>query len=64
MKESHKQVYFFDESRFGTHSKIGHAWFRTGSRARIPYKLGFKYFYLYSATSDTGEIYTMIADAV
>lgn len=64
MEQSKKQVYFFDESRFGTHSKIGHAWFKKGSRTRIPYKLGFKSFYLYTAASDTGEDYTLIIDAV
>ena len=36
-----KEYWFFDESRFGTHSKIGHGWFRTGIRAPIKIKLGF-----------------------
>jgi hypothetical protein len=30
-----KVVYFFDESRFGTHSKIGHGWFKKGVRSSI-----------------------------
>ena len=44
-----KEIFYFDESRFGTHSKMGHAWFRTGTRPRVKIKLGFKNFYLYSA---------------
>jgi hypothetical protein len=44
-----KEFFFFDESRFGTHSKIGHGWFKKGSRTTIPVKLGFKNFYLYTA---------------
>lgn len=42
---------FFDESRFGTHSKIGHGWFKKGTRTPVPVKLGFKNFYLYTAAS-------------
>jgi len=44
-------LYFFDESRFGTHSKIGHGWFIKGSRTSIPVKLGFQNFYIYSAVA-------------
>ena len=43
---------FFDESRFGTHSKIGHGWFEIGSRTQIHISLGFKNFYVYSAVSN------------
>jgi transposase len=64
VSESKKKVYFFDESRFGTHSKIGLAWFKKGSRTRIPCRLGFKSFYLYSAASGSGEEFTLIADSV
>jgi hypothetical protein len=39
-----ERVMFFDESRFGTHSKIGHGWFKTGSRSRVKIKLGYKNF--------------------
>lgn len=45
------EIFFFDESRFGTHSRIGHGWFKTGSRTRVKKKLGFKNFYLYTAAS-------------
>ncbi len=45
------ELYFFDESRFGTHSKIGHGWFIKGSRTTIPVKLGFQNFYIYSAVA-------------
>ena len=44
-----KRIFFFDESRFGTHSKIGHGWYKTGSRTRVDVKLGFQNFYVYSA---------------
>lgn len=57
-------MFFFDESRFGTHSKIGYAWFKKGSRTRIPYKLGFKSFYVYTAASTSGDDFTLIADSV
>ena len=56
-----KEYWFFDESRFGTHSKIGHAWFKKGTRPRIKVKLGFKNFYLYSAINPkTGESFTLL----
>lgn len=45
------EVFFFDEARFGTHSKIGHGWFKTGERTSVFKKLGFKNFYLYSAVN-------------
>lgn len=45
------KILFFDESRFGTHSKIGHGWFIKGSRTQIKIKLGFENFYVYSAVS-------------
>lgn len=45
------ELLFFDESRFGTHSKIGHGWFETGKRTQVNVSLGFKNFYIYSATS-------------
>ena len=60
-----KEIFYFDESRFGTHSKIGHAWFTTGSRPRIKIKLGFKNFYLYSAVNPkTGEEFTLLLPRV
>lgn len=46
-----KELYFFDESRFGTHSKIGHGWFPKGIRTSVSVKLGFENFYVYSAVS-------------
>jgi hypothetical protein len=52
---------FFDESRFGTHSKIGHGWFKTGTRTPVKVKLGYKNFYLYSiANPTTGEEFTLL----
>jgi hypothetical protein len=33
------EVFFFDESRFGTHSRIGHGWFKTGSRPEVKKRL-------------------------
>lgn len=46
-------ILFFDESRFGTHSKLGHGWFERGVRTSVNIKLGFKNFYVYSAISST-----------
>ena len=54
-------MWFYDESRFGTHSKIGHGWFRTGIRTPIKIKLGYKNFYLYSAASPkSGKEFTLL----
>jgi len=47
--DNNKLTFFFDESRFGTHSKIGHGWFKKGERTAVKIKLGFKNFYIYSA---------------
>lgn len=44
-------MFFFDEARFGTHSKLGHGWFPTGLRTTKKVKLGFKNFYVYSAVN-------------
>jgi transposase len=46
-----KEVFFFDESRFGTHSKLGHGWFKKGTRTRVEVKIGRQNFYLYSAVN-------------
>lgn len=60
-----KEIFYFDESRFGTHSKIGHSWFKRGARPRVKVKLGFKNFYLYSAVNPkTGEEFTLILPKV
>lgn len=60
-----KEIFYFDESRFGTHSKIGHAWFKTGTRPRVKVKLGFKNFYLYSAINPkTGDEFTLLLPKV
>ena len=56
-----EELWFCDESRFGTHSKIGHGWFRTGIRTPVKIKLGYKNFYLYSAANPkTGEEFTLL----
>ena len=59
--ESDEEVWFFDESRFGTHSKIGHGWFKTGIRTPVKIKLGYKNFYLYSAVNPrVGKEFTLL----
>jgi len=59
------EVFFFDESRFGTHSRIGHGWFKTGSRTALKKKLGFRNFYLYTAASCiNGKTFSLIAPYV
>lgn len=56
-----KALYFFDESRFGTHSKIGHGWFEKGSRTGVKVKLGFENFYVYSAINPVfGDDFSLI----
>ena len=53
-------MFFFDESRFGTHSKLGHGWFPTGERTQVAVKLGFANFYLYTALEPkSGESFTL-----
>lgn len=55
------EVFFFDESRFGTHSRIGHGWFKTGIRAEVKKKLGYQNFYIYGAVSPkTGDSFSLI----
>lgn len=56
-----KEILYFDESRFGTHSKIGRSWRRTGVRSAVKIKLGFKNFYLYSSVNpNNGDIFTLL----
>lgn len=60
-----EELWFFDESRFGTHSKVGHAWYKTGIRTPVKIKLGYENFYLYSAVNPkTGEDFTLILPKV
>ena len=59
------KLYFFDEARFGTHSKLGHSWFVKGSRTQVKVSLGFQNFYLYSAVSpQDGEDITFLMPKV
>lgn len=52
---------YFDESRFGTHSKIGRSWRIKGKRSPVKVKLGYDNFYLYSSVEPkTGEHFTLI----
>ncbi|WP_375327484.1 IS630 family transposase [Candidatus Tisiphia endosymbiont of Nemotelus uliginosus] len=54
-------IYFFDETRFGPNTKHGLGWFEKGSRTPVPTKLGFKSFYLYSATNHRdGDSFSLI----
>ena len=58
-------LYFFDEARFGTHSKLGHGWFQKGVRTPVKVKLGFQNFYAYSAASPIdGDDFTLIQPKV
>jgi hypothetical protein len=59
------ELFFFDESRFGTHSKVGHGWFKKGSRTPVRIKLGFQNFYVYSSINPTtGEDFTLMMPSV
>ena len=65
LEEPDRQVFFFDESRFGTHSRLGHGWFKTGSREPVKKCLGYKNFYVYTAASpQTGEEFSIMAPNV
>lgn len=59
------EVFFFDEARFGTHSKIGHGWFKKGSRTTASIKIAYKNFYLYGAVNPkSGERFELILPTV
>lgn len=65
IKESNKLILFFDESRFGTHSKVSHGWFEKGIRSTVSVNLGYKNFYVYSAVSSlTGYNFSLILPQV
>jgi len=56
---------YFDESRFGTHSKMGRSWHKKGQRTQVKMKLGFKNFYLYSAVMPkNGKNFTLLMPSV
>ncbi|MDR0677167.1 MAG: transposase [Holosporaceae bacterium] len=58
-KKDYSDVLFFDEARFGTHTKIGYGWFKKGKRTSIKVKIGYKAFYVYGAISaKTGSNYS------
>lgn len=60
-----REVLFFDESRFGTHSKAGHGWFSKGKRTPVKVKLGFQSFYVYGAVSSkTGYTFNLLLPEV
>lgn len=64
-KYPEKELFFFDESRFGTHSNIGHGWFKKGIRTQVKIKLGRQNFYLYSAVNPrNGESSSLFAPNV
>jgi transposase len=64
-KNPNAEIFFFDESRFGTHSKIGHGWFKTGERTSLKTCLGFKNFYIYSAVGSlTGDNFHLVLPSV
>lgn len=55
-KKPAKRGIFFDESRFGTHSKVGQGWFKKGSRSQVKVKIGREIFYLYRAVNLRNEV--------
>lgn len=55
------EVLFFDEARFGTHSKLGHGWYPKGSRTAVKVKLGYKNFYVYGVANPwTGRNFSLL----
>jgi len=60
-----KRIFFMDEARFGTHSKLGHGWFPKGTRSRVSVKLEFKNFYVYSSIEPaSGEAFSLLISSV
>lgn len=58
MKEA--DIFFFDESRFGTQSIVGYSWFQKNQPAVVKKKCGYENTYLYSATNHvTGRHFTL-----
>lgn len=56
---------FFDESRFGTHSKIGYGWFKRGTRTTVKVGINRENFYLYSAVdTSNGDNFSIILPSV
>lgn len=59
------EVLFFDEARFGTHTKLGHGWYPKGSRTTVKIKLGYKNFYVYGAANPwTGRHFNLLLPKV
>jgi transposase len=50
-EKDYADVLFFDEARFGTHTKIGYGWFKKGERTPVKVKIGYKALYVYGAIS-------------
>lgn len=60
-----KELFFLDEARFGTHSKLGHGWFSKGTRTLMKVKLGFQNFYVFSAVNvKSGQDFSYVMPAV
>ncbi len=59
------EILFFDEARFGTHSKLGHGWYPKGSRTAVKVKLGYKNFYVYGVANPwTGRHFSLLLPKV
>lgn len=55
-----ENIFFFDESRFGTQSIIGYAWFPKNQPAVVKKSCGYQNSYIYSATNSfTGQHFTL-----
>ena len=55
------KVLFFDEARFGTHTKIGYGWYPKGTRPRTTVKIGYENFYLYGCVDyQTGDHFSLL----
>jgi transposase len=64
-KKDYADILFFDEARFGNHTKIGYGWFRKGERTPVKMKIGYKAFYVYGAVSaKTGSNFSASFPAV
>lgn len=60
-----KQVFFFDEGRFGLKPQVGRRWTRRGVRAKTIVQPGYTNFYVYSCVSPlTGQHFALFLPSV
>lgn len=60
-----RQVFFFDEGRFGLQPQVGRSWTPQGAKATLTVKPGYTNFYVYSSVSPlTGRHFSLFLPTV